>query len=99
MGGLLHAGWSAGNLVVVEVLAPRAEQLHEMFPGVAVTASIPACDAALIAVKPHDVAAACTAAAAAGARRVLSIAAGIAIDVLQSAAGDGERPGAERRNR
>ncbi len=87
VGGLLHAGWAAADLAVVEVLPARAAQLEEMFPGVAITGEIPACEAALIAVKPYDVAAACAAAAAAGATRLLSIAAGIGLAALQEAAG------------
>ena len=87
VGGLLQAGWPAADIAVVEVLTARAEQLREMFPGVAVTDTIPACQAALIAVKPYDVAAACTSAAAAGATRLLSIAAGIPLSALQEAAG------------
>jgi len=87
VGGLLHAGWAAADLAVVEVLPARAAQLQEMFPGVAITGEIPACEAALIAVKPYDVAAACAAAAAAGATRLLSIAAGIGLAALQEAAG------------
>ena len=87
VGGLLHAGWSAADLAVVEVLAGRATELRTMFPGVAVVDDVPPCQAALIAVKPYDVPAACTAAAAAGATRLLSIAAGVTLDVLQEAAG------------
>ena len=87
VGGLLQAGWSAADLAVVEVLPARAVQLREMFPGVAVTDTIPGCSAALIAVKPYDVAAACAAAAAAGATRLLSIAAGVPLAALQEAAG------------
>lgn len=87
IGGLLNAGWAAGDLAVVEVLASRADQLRAMFPGVAVTDAVPQCVAAVIAVKPPDVAAACTAAAAAGATRLLSIAAGIPLATLQAAAG------------
>ena len=87
VGGLLRAGWSAGELAVVEVLPARAAQLRDLFPGVAVTDEIPACEAALIAVKPYDVAGACEGAARAGARRLLSIAAGISLDALQAAAG------------
>lgn len=87
VGGLLRAGWSAGELAVVEVLPARAAQLRDLFPGVAVTDEIPACEAALIAVKPYDVAGACESAARAGARRLLSIAAGIGINALQAAAG------------
>ena len=43
----------------------------------------------MIAVKPHDVPAAVTAAVAAGARRVLSIAAGVTLATLDAAAGPG----------
>ena len=89
VGGLLQAGWSAGDMAVVEVSEERATQLTEMFPGVTVVADVPSCAAALIAVKPYDVATACTAAAHAGATRVLSIAAGIGTAVLQQAAGPG----------
>lgn len=87
VGGLLQGGWQPSDLAIVELSAARAAQLGELFPGVAVTAEIPPCDAALIAVKPYDVAGACAAAAKAGATRLLSIAAGISVDALQQAAG------------
>lgn len=87
VGGLLQAGWSASDLAVVELSDVRVAQLGEMFPTVTVTATTPPCDAALIAVKPNDVPVACSSAAAAGARRLLSIAAGVPLDVLQDAAG------------
>jgi pyrroline-5-carboxylate reductase len=87
VGGLLHAGWAAADLAIVEVLPVRVAELGELFPGVAVTSSVPACSAALIAVKPYDVATACAAAAHAGASRLLSIAAGISLAALQEAAG------------
>ena len=87
VGGLLNAGWPAGDLAVVEVLAARADELRCTFPGVAVTDSMPSCQSVLIAVKPHDVASACAAAGRAGATRLLSIAAGISIATLQEAAG------------
>ncbi|MDO8364877.1 MAG: pyrroline-5-carboxylate reductase [Actinomycetota bacterium] len=87
VGGLLQAGWAAADLAVVELLPARAQQLREMFPGVTVADETPDCQAALIAVKPYDVAAACAAAAAAGATRLLSIAAGIGVEALQQAAG------------
>ena len=88
VGGLLAGGWTPGDLAVVEVADARREALTTMFPGVAVSATVPPCDAAVIAVKPYDAADAATAAAAAGARRVLSIAAGVSIDSLQQACGD-----------
>ena len=88
--GLLRAGWaSADELVVVEVVDERAEWLRANLPGVAVTDSPAAAEAALIAVKPHDVPAATAAAVAAGARRILSIAAGVDLATLERAAGAG----------
>jgi pyrroline-5-carboxylate reductase len=87
VGGLLQGGWSPQELAVVEVLPARAAQLTELFPGVAITDEVPPCEAALIAVKPYDVATACATAAAAGATRLLSIAAGISVAALQEAAG------------
>lgn len=87
VGGMLAAGVDPSSLAVVEALAARRAELGEHFSGVAVADAIPACDAAVIAVKPYDVAAACRAAVDAGARRVLSIAAGVRIDALQQACG------------
>lgn len=89
VGGLIAGGWAVDDLAVVEVNDPRRDTLTTMFPGVAISASVPPCDAALVAVKPYDAADAATAATAAGARRVLSIAAGVSIDTLQQACGDG----------
>lgn len=90
LGGLIAAAWAAPNeLAVVEVSAPRRQQLAQQFPGVLVVASVEACEAAVIAVKPNDVAGAVTAAVAAGAKRVLSIAAGVSVARLEQAAGAG----------
>lgn len=88
VGGLLRAGWSPSDLAVVEVVPGRVDELRAMFPGVAVDGTIPPCASAVVAVKPHDAPAATTAAVAAGARRVLSIAAGVSLATLQAAAGD-----------
>lgn len=88
-GGLLAGGWPASDLAIVEVSVERCQVLTEMFVGVAVAATVPPCEAAVIAVKPHDAAAAAGAAVAAGAWRVLSIAAGVSVDTLQQACGDG----------
>jgi pyrroline-5-carboxylate reductase len=88
LGGLLAAGWAtADELAVVEVSAGRRDELGALFPGVAVTADVQPTRAAVIAVKPHDVATATAAAVGAGATRVLSIAAGISLAALESAAG------------
>lgn len=87
LGGMLAAGWArADEVAVVEVLAGRRSVLAAQFPGVQVVADVPAAEGAVIAVKPNDVAAAVTAAVAAGARRVLSIAAGVSIASLEAAA-------------
>jgi len=87
VGGLLRSGWAPAELAIVEVLPARAAELRGLYPGVIVIDETPACEAALIAVKPHDVAAACAAAARAGATRLLSIAAGISVAALQASAG------------
>ncbi len=88
VGGLLAADWATTDLAVVEVVATQRDSLTARFADVTITDTVPSCEAAVIAVKPYDVAAATTAAVAAGARRVLSIAAGVSIDALQAAAGD-----------
>lgn len=89
VGGLLAAGADPRSLAVVEALADRRDDLAKMFDGVLVTATVPPCDAAVIAVKPYDVGAACREAVAAGATRILSIAAGVRLDALQEACGPG----------
>jgi pyrroline-5-carboxylate reductase len=88
LGGLLAAGQFAPRAVaVVEKLAARRDQVRASFPGVAITGDVPPCRAAVIAVKPPDVAAAVADVAAAGASRVLSIAAGISTGSIEHAAG------------
>ena len=73
LGGMLAAGWcEPAEVAVVEVLAGRRDQLVAQFAGVTITDTVVPADAALIAVKPNDVAGATTAAVAGGARRVLS---------------------------
>lgn len=90
VGGLLTAGTVTPDaMAVVEVLASRRDELAETFPGVVVTDEVPTCAGAVIAVKPYDVAAATAQAVAAGARRVLSIAAGVPLAALEAAAGPG----------
>jgi len=90
LGGLLDAGTcSAEQVAVVEVVEARRTQLAERFPGVTVVdAPVPA-DGVIVATKPGDVAGALGAAARAGLRRVLSIAAGVEISALEEAAGSG----------
>jgi pyrroline-5-carboxylate reductase len=89
LGGLLAAGRSAADLAVVEPVAERRAALQESFADVEVSAEPVKAVAAVIAVKPYDVAAATAAAVAAGAQRILSIAAGVTIAALEEAAGPG----------
>ncbi|HEX6595764.1 MAG TPA: NAD(P)-binding domain-containing protein, partial [Acidimicrobiales bacterium] len=90
VGGLLAAKWAEpAEFAVVEVSEARRVQLAERFPGVDVRGDVPeSCEGAVVAVKPADVAAACTTLAAAGVRRVLSIAAGVTLARLEGWLGD-----------
>ena len=82
--GLLDAGWATpAEVVVVEKVEARRKQLADLLPGVQVVAEPVACEGVVVAVKPGDVEAACRAAAAAGVRRVLSIAAGVKLASLE----------------
>src|SRR5262245_14211275 len=88
--GLLSAGWATPDeLVVIEILSRQRDSLAEALFGVDVLGSLDgvAADAALLAVKPGDVPAAARAAAAAGAGRILSVAAGVPTRVVEQAAG------------
>jgi pyrroline-5-carboxylate reductase len=88
--GMIESGrFPAGSLAIVERLSERRGQLASMFPGALVVDGIPSCAAAVIAVKPDDVSDAVRDAVAAGARRILSIAAGVTIASLEAAAGAG----------
>lgn len=90
VGGIIDSGGIAPeSLAVVERLEARREELTAMFPGVAVLADIPPCAGAVIAVKPDGVVAATAAAVAAGAVRIVSIAAGVTLATLIDAAGPG----------
>ena len=90
VGGMIESGvFAPDKLAVVELLDPRRRELKDMFPSVAVVDTIPSCRSAVIAVKPSDVRAATVAAVAAGATRLLSIAAGINIATIEDSAGDG----------
>lgn len=85
LGGLISAGWD--ELGVVEKIGDRRAELEARFPSVAVLGAIAPADAAVVAVKPNDVRAACT--ELAGTKRVLSIAAGVPIAVLEESLGAG----------
>jgi pyrroline-5-carboxylate reductase len=89
--GLVTGGWAtADELRVVERLTGRAVQLRERFPGVEVAHDVDLAAGHVVAVKPGDVDVVCAALAATGSRRpVLSIAAGVTIDRLESALSPG----------
>jgi pyrroline-5-carboxylate reductase len=87
-GGLLAGGIvAADRLAVAEALGARRAQLADLLPGVHVSEATPSSTAAVLAVKPPDVPAAAEAAVAAGARRVLSIAAGVSTRLIEDAVG------------
>ena len=89
-GGLLASGWAEpGDLAVVEKIEPRRKELADRYAGVTLAADVVTADGAVIAVKPGDVEAACRETAAAGAGRVLSIAAGVRLANLESWLGQG----------
>lgn len=87
--GLLRQDWT--GIVVVERLAERRDTLEAQFGSGAVTLSseVPQADSAVIAVKPHDVEAACRQLADAGVPRILSIAAGVTLSSLRTWVGEG----------
>jgi pyrroline-5-carboxylate reductase len=87
LGGLLAAGRLERELAVVEVSASRREELAAVHPGVAVLEAVVPAAAAVLAVKPGDVAGAARAVADAGAQRVLSVAAGVTTRAIELAAG------------
>jgi len=87
LGGLLTAGRPAGELVVAEVSPSRREELAAAHPGVAVVEEVVPAGAAVLAVKPGDIAGAARAVADAGVRRVLSVAAGVPTQTIERAAG------------
>lgn len=85
LGGLLEAKWAgASEIAVVEPVAGRREELAARYPGVTLSSEPVPAVGAVIAVKPAEVPAACR---AAGAERLLSIAAGVTIATLEEAAG------------
>lgn len=86
VGGLVASGWDATSIAVVEVDVAKRAALESEF-GVRTSDAILAADGALVAVKPGDVAGVCRDLASMGISRVLSIAAGISLATLQSAAG------------
>ena len=87
LSGLLAAGRPASELVVAEASPSRRQELAAAHPGVVVVETVVPAIAAVLAVKPADVADAARAVATAGARRVLSVAAGVTTEAIEAAAG------------
>ena len=86
LAGLLEAKWTeATDVVVVEPVAARREELAARYDGLVVAAEPEPADGAVIAVKPNDVAAACAALADTKPPRVLSIAAGVTTAAIEAA--------------
>jgi pyrroline-5-carboxylate reductase len=85
IGGLLAAGTDPSSLAVVELSQERREWLQSEFPGVAVLESVPPCQSAVLAVKPPHISQVAVSAARSGARRLLSIAAGITTATIDTA--------------
>jgi len=84
LGGLLAAG---REVAVVEVYAPRREELAARYPRIEVVEAPIACAGAVLVVKPADVASAARAAVEAGTQRLLSVAAGITTRAIEDAIG------------
>ncbi len=88
LGGLLRGGTVlASQIAVVEVDPARREHLAQRFEGVATLDAPAGCKGLIVATKPADVGPAVAAAVAAGAERLVSIAAGVSTQSLESAAG------------
>jgi pyrroline-5-carboxylate reductase len=88
--GLLAARWAEPRqLCIVELIAGRRDELEKAHPALHVSADGVRADGAVVAVKPADVEAACRTIRAAGAHRVLSIAAGVPLNRLEAWLGEG----------
>ena len=87
VGGLVAGGWNGSDIVVVELDPAKRAELGKVH-GVRTADTIVAADGAIVAVKPGDVASVTAQLAAHGVPRILSIAAGITLPVLQAAAGE-----------
>jgi len=83
--GPVALGWAVpGDLAVVEPVASARDELEQRYPGVFVCDTGCAAESAVLAVKPADAHAACRTISGSGARRVLSIAAGVSLAQLQT---------------
>jgi pyrroline-5-carboxylate reductase len=83
--GVIRAGWArATQVVVVEPVEERRQQLQATHRGLVVGTEVPAgAEGVVLAVKPADMIAACAAVVPARPARVLSIAAGVPLSRLE----------------
>ncbi|MAT05673.1 MAG: pyrroline-5-carboxylate reductase [Acidimicrobiaceae bacterium] len=90
VGGLLDGGVVERDaLAIVEPSPGRRAELAGLFPDLTVVDEVPPCRSAVLAVKPHTVPAVAAGAVAAGATRLLSVAAGVTTRAISEAAGEG----------
>jgi pyrroline-5-carboxylate reductase len=87
--GLLGAGWSSNDLVIIQHGAAKADALRERFTGVIVKESLDTSDVdeqtgVVLCVKPDYAEGVARLCSAAGVRRVLSVVAGLSTDRLQA---------------
>lgn len=81
--GLVASGWDPASMTVVEIDAAKREALARDL-GVQTSAEVVAADGAIVAVKPADVPSVVAELARLGTPRIVSIAAGIRLDVLEA---------------
>lgn len=87
LGGVLSSGWAAAaDVSVVEPSRERREQLSTSYPGLLVFEQVQTGADAIIAVKPQYVAQVSAALGEAGAGRILSVAAGVTLNTMESMA-------------
>ncbi|MDA0185077.1 pyrroline-5-carboxylate reductase [Solirubrobacter phytolaccae] len=85
LGGMLAAGRPPEELAVAEVYAPTRARLAEQYPGVRIVEAPIAAEGVVLATKPDGIADAAEACVAAGAQRLLSVAAGVTTDAIGTA--------------
>jgi len=90
LAGLLADGWAeAGDVVVVEPVTSRRDELSGRYPGIGVSDQVVDADGVVVAVKPGQVEAVCREVATRSVGRVLSIAAGVTLTTLEAALAPG----------
>ncbi len=87
LAGLLADGLDPSLVLVVEAYESRRAELQAAHAGIRVSDHPESSVGVILAVKPNDVPTVAEAAAAAGAERILSVAAGVTISALEAAAG------------